>query len=89
MSKDNAQITDNEGTQWELVEFFDHDTQQRLMGLQFSPIQQGRILSGVVENSPFDFVEPCEPECTPVRHAYHQGQWDMAIRMAKGTKFEL
>lgn len=30
---------------------------------------------------PFDFVEPCEPECTSVRHAYHQGQWDMAVRI--------
>lgn len=32
---------------------------------------------------PFDFVEPCEPECTPERHAYHQGQWDMAGRINK------
>lgn len=30
---------------------------------------------------PFDFVEPCEPDCTDVRHAYHEGQWDMAHRM--------
>jgi hypothetical protein len=30
---------------------------------------------------PFGFVEPCEPECSPERHAYHQGQWDMAVRM--------
>lgn len=30
---------------------------------------------------PFDYVEPCEPECTKERHAYHQGQWDMAVRM--------
>lgn len=29
----------------------------------------------------FDFVEPCEPECSPERHAYHQGQWDMATRV--------
>jgi hypothetical protein len=32
---------------------------------------------------PFDFVIPCEPECTPERHAYHQGQWDMAERITK------
>jgi len=31
----------------------------------------------------FDFVEPCEPDCTPERHAYHQGQWDMAGRVNK------
>jgi hypothetical protein len=30
---------------------------------------------------PFDFVEPCEPECSDTRHAYHQGQWDMAVRI--------
>lgn len=30
---------------------------------------------------PFDYVEPCEVNCTDVRHAYHQGQWDMATRM--------
>jgi len=30
---------------------------------------------------PFNFVEPCEPECLPERHAYHQGQWDMAVRI--------
>jgi Txe/YoeB family toxin of Txe-Axe toxin-antitoxin module len=32
---------------------------------------------------PFDFVESCEPECTPERHAYHQGQWDMAKRITE------
>lgn len=31
----------------------------------------------------FDFVEPCEPNCTKGRHAYHQGQWDMAKRANK------
>ena len=30
---------------------------------------------------PFEFVEPCEPDCDDVRHAYHQGQWDMATRI--------
>lgn len=33
---------------------------------------------------PFDYVEPCEPECSAERHAYHQGQWDMACRMTDG-----
>lgn len=31
----------------------------------------------------WDFVEPCEPDCTPERHAYHQGQWDLACRINK------
>lgn len=26
-------------------------------------------------------VEPCEPDCSDVRHATHQGQWDMAVRL--------
>lgn len=30
------------------------------------------------EFRPFDFVEPCEPDCSPERHSYHRGQWDMA-----------
>jgi hypothetical protein len=30
---------------------------------------------------PYAFVEPCEPECSPERHAYHKGQWDMAVRI--------
>ena len=30
---------------------------------------------------PFNFVDPCEPDCDDVRHAYHQGQWDMANRI--------
>lgn len=34
----------------------------------------------------WDFVEPCEPDCSPERHAYHQGQWDLAKRMS-GSDF--
>lgn len=30
---------------------------------------------------PYDYIEPCEPDCSPERHAYHQGQWDMAGRI--------
>ena len=37
---------------------------------------------------PFDYVQPCEPDCSPERHAYHQGQWDMAHRMV-GKEAEL
>lgn len=33
--------------------------------------------------NPFHFVEPCEPECSPERHTYHQGQWDMAGRICR------
>lgn len=41
-----------------------------------------RLLT-VAKINPFDFVEPCEPECSPERHAYHEGQWDMALRIKK------
>lgn len=27
--------------------------------------------------------QPCEPNCTGKRHAYHQGQWDLAQRIEK------
>lgn len=35
---------------------------------------------------PFNFVEPCEPECSEVRHARHAGQWEMAVRMEAAIK---
>lgn len=30
---------------------------------------------------PFMYVLPCVEDCTPEQHAYHQGQWDMALRI--------
>lgn len=30
---------------------------------------------------PFDYVEPCQPNCTPEQHARHEGQWDMACKI--------
>lgn len=46
-----------------------------------------KIMEILRKNSydPFDFVEPCEPDCSEVRHAYHQGQWDLATRLSKGV----
>lgn len=35
---------------------------------------------------PFNFTDPCEPDCSPERHAYHQGSWDMAVRICKHFK---
>ena len=26
-------------------------------------------------------AEPCEPDCTKERHAYHHGQWDMQVEV--------
>lgn len=37
---------------------------------------------------PFDYVEPCEPDCDNARHAYHQGQWDMAVRICKANGYK-
>jgi hypothetical protein len=33
-------------------------------------------------------VEPCEPDCDDVRHATHQGQWDMAVRLENRVEVE-
>ncbi len=37
---------------------------------------------------PFDYVEPCEPECSAERHARHQGQWDMALKINEALGLE-
>lgn len=44
-----------------------------------------RIMKAVKEHDkdPFDYVEPCEPDCSKERHAYHQGQWDLATRLSQ------
>jgi hypothetical protein len=31
----------------------------------------------------FSLVEPCNPDCTPVEHAYHQGTWDAHWKLTK------
>lgn len=41
------------------------------------------MIKDLIAYNPFDYVEPCEPDCSPERHAYHQGQWDMAGRICK------
>jgi len=33
--------------------------------------------------NPFDLVESCNPDCTPVEHAYHQGTWDAHLKLQK------
>jgi hypothetical protein len=56
-------------------------------------IQQGvnmmpQIMKLIEDNrlDPFMFVQPCEEDCSPERHAYHQGQWDMAVRIDESQK---
>lgn len=50
-------------------------------------IREGVVLENKIEPhiayNPFNYVEPCEPDCTPERHAYHQGQWEMAQRICE------
>lgn len=41
------------------------------------------------EFDPFYYVEPCEPECSKERQAYHQGQWDMAVRMEQALGYKV
>lgn len=43
--------------------------------------EHDKTVEQVAQLDPFDFVKPCEENCTKERHAYHQGQWDMAERM--------
>jgi hypothetical protein len=33
-----------------------------------------------------DIVEPCEPDCDKVRHARHQGQWEMHLKQAEAVR---
>ena len=51
-----------------------NETKQAITSLIKELVAEARI-------DPFDFVESCEPDCDEVRHAYHQGQWDMATRI--------
>ena len=53
---------------------FDDKSKQALTSLIKELVAEARI-------DPFEFVEPCEPDCDDVRHAYHKGQWDMATRI--------
>lgn len=32
---------------------------------------------------PLDLVDNCNPDCTPVEHAYHKGTWDAHIKLEK------
>jgi hypothetical protein len=31
----------------------------------------------------FDLVEPCNPDCTPVEHAFHEGTWHAHLKLEK------
>lgn len=33
-----------------------------------------------------DIVEPCEPDCDEVRHARHQGQWEMHLKQVERVR---
>lgn len=57
-------------------------------GLHSDAVDEIMALFDAQKLDPFDFVQPCEPECTPERHAYHEGQWHMATRIqeAQGEK---
>lgn len=44
-----------------------------------TPLIKEQVLEARID--PFEFVESCEPNCDDVRHAHHQGQWDMATRI--------
>ena len=53
---------------------FDDKAKQAITSIINQQVLEARI-------DPFEFVESCEPDCDDVRHAYHQGQWDLATRI--------
>ena len=36
-----------------------------------------------INDKNFEYMEDCEPDCTSLRHAYHQGSWDHYWKMDK------
>ena len=91
-------ITDNQELR-EAIEKLYNESRQMGMLRTGSPINHmvdgainlitQRQLDVLERVDPFDFVEPCEPECSPERHAVHQAQWDMATRMEATIKQEI
>lgn len=73
-------MTDNTQDLDEILEdFYDGDIRQSDMGKAKQAIIDWHNKQ---VKDPFDYIEPCEPDCSQERHAYHKGQWDMAHRMA-------
>lgn len=76
---------------WNLVDHYQNDhpdadqTEECRFAIETIEELEALITKKVAEAriDPFDFVESCEPDCTPERHAYHQGQWDMAGRISE------
>ena len=41
-----------------------------------------------LEDLNFEFMEPCEPDCSDVRHARHEGSWEHYWRMKAAIQKE-
>lgn len=67
-------MQDNDGGMYSIPESNRRMMADRVFDFVYSYIESTKF-------NPFDFVQPCEPECTTERHAYHEGQWDMALRI--------
>ncbi len=42
---------------------------------------QSEVLAALDSIDEANFPEPCEPECSPIRHAEHMGSWNHHIRI--------
>jgi len=58
-----------------------HITEEMVSDAKNEATKEIEALIAEARIDPFDFVEPCEPNCSKERHAYHEGQWDMANRI--------
>lgn len=63
-----------------------YDYNGRTLGIKYNHDMVKRTILGDFTELIFNSVEPCEPDCDDVRHAYHQGQWDMHIRLSEMAK---
>ena len=61
--------------------YYECETIKRLDELTDEALDWHKKIELQARLDPFDFVEPCEPDCDDVRHAYHKGQQDMATRI--------
>lgn len=57
--------------------YFEGDPKRGGMSLDEAYEAMLKVIDELVSSE----VQPCEPECSPERHAYHQGQWDLAQRI--------
>lgn len=51
--------------------------------LQTALREQREMIYKEVQEFAFELVQGCEPDCTPERHAHHQGTWDSYLKLER------